>query len=286
MANQNQVQTQNQHQKTGVSAEQFLTGIQGMLTKELQKNMAALPENFNKQRFTLNCVAMMKDSINSWKGVDPNSIVTTLAKGAYLGLDFFNGECYAIPYSGQVQFQTDYKGEIKLAKKYSKNPIKDIYAKNVRQGDIFEEEIKDGVQTVNFKPVPFSNEPVIGTFAVVMFKDGSMIYDTMSVEEIEKVRDSFSKAKNSPAWTKTPGEMYKKTVLRRICKLIDLDFDNAQQDAAFQEGGDFDKEKASGKETVIEAEAVNVFDVQETEVPQEQPQQPQQEALAMDLEEV
>ena len=32
--------------------------------------------------------------------------------------------------------------------------------------------------------------------------------------------------------------MYKKTVLRRLCKLIDLDFDNIEQAKAYEDGGD------------------------------------------------
>ena len=78
-----------------------------------------------------------------------------LCKAAYLGLDYFNGECYAIPYGGELSFQTDYKGEIKMCKRFSRNPIKDIYAKVVREGDFFLEEV-DGVCTnVRFKPLPF-----------------------------------------------------------------------------------------------------------------------------------
>ena len=223
-----------------VTTKEYLANIQKGIDAELTENMKALPEGFNRQRFTLNCIAILKDNLKDWNNIEPVSIITTFAKGAYLGLDFFNGECYAIPYGGVANFQTDYKGEIKLCKKYSKNPIKDIYAKNVRNGDFFEEKIEDGRQTVTFKPVPFSNEPIIGSFAVVLFKDGSMMYDTMTVAEIESIKKAFSKAQNSKAWKDTPGEMYKKTVLRRICKLIDLDFDNSQQQQAFQDGGDFD----------------------------------------------
>ena len=226
-----------------VTTKEYLATIQKGIDSELTENMKALPEGFNRQRFTLNCIAILKDNLKDWNNIEPVSIITTFAKGAYLGLDFFNGECYAIPYGGVANFQTDYKGEIKLCKKYSKNPIKDIYAKNVRKGDFFEEKIEDGRQTVIFKPVPFSDEPIIGSFAVVLFKDGSMIYDTMTVAEIESIRRAFSKAQNSKAWKDTPGEMYKKTVLRRICKLIDLNFDNSEQQQAFQDGGDFDRKR-------------------------------------------
>lgn len=236
-----------------ITTKEYLANIQKGIDAELKANIKAVPEGFHKERFALNCVAVLKEKLKDWNNIDTGSIVAAFAKGAYLGLDFFNGECYAIPYGGSVQFQTDYKGEIKLCKKYSKNPIKDIYAKNVRNGDLFEERIEDGKQTITFKPVPFSNEPIIGTFAVVLFKDGTMIYDTMSVEEIEEVRNAFSKAKNSKAWEKTPGEMYKKTVLRRLCKLIDLDFDVKQQQA-FNDGGDFSfDDNAPSETTIIEA---------------------------------
>lgn len=239
-----------------VTVKQYLTTIQKGIENELAENMKALPDGFNKQRFILNCITVLKDNLKDFNNIDPTSIASTFAKGAYLGLDFFNGECYAIPYGGTVKFQTDYKGEIKLTKKYSKNPIKDIYAKNVKEGDFFEEIIENGRQSVNFRPTPFSDKPIIGTFAVVLFRDGSMMYDTMTVAEMENTRKVFSKAQNSKAWKETPGEMYKKTVLRRLCKLIDLDFDNAEQQRAFQEGSDFDPKK----EIVVNAEVVEAKD--------------------------
>lgn len=227
-----------------ITEKQWLANIQAGLVKELAKHEKALPPGFNRDRFTLNCITVITDMLKDngkkkqLQNIDPVSIPICLAKGAYLGLDFFNGECYAIPYDGQMQFQTDYKGEIKLCKRWSKNPIKDIYAKVVREGDFFLEEVDSGEQKVQFRPEPFSNKPMIGAFAIVVFKDGSMMYDTMSTEDIENIRNIYSKAKNSPAWKNSPGEMYKKTVIRRLCKLIDLDFDNKEQQKAYIDGGD------------------------------------------------
>lgn len=80
---------------------------------------------------------------------------------------------------------------------------------------------------------------------------------------------------NGPSWTKSPGEMYKKTILRRLCKLIELDFDNIEQKRAFDDGGDaiFEneseveetKEKSvfednNGEEDAIEDAKFNVID--------------------------
>lgn len=246
-------------EKTKMTLTQYVSEMSASLSEVLVQNAEALPKDFNKQRFVLNCMAVIKDDPKKWQDIKKESIVGAFSKGAYLGLDFFNGECYCIPYGDTANFQTDYKGEVKLCKKYSKNPIKDIYAKNVREGDFFEEKIEDGQQTITFKPMPFSNNPIIGSFAVVLFQDGSMMYETMSKEEIESVKTNYSKVQNSKAWAKSPGEMYKKTVLRRLCKLIDLNFDNANQDVAFIEGGDFDKAKANEPVKADEPEVVATF---------------------------
>lgn len=240
-----------------MTVEQWYGTIKTGLTKKLTENKEALPAGFNQQRFILNCITVIQDMMKDNKKkeqlekINPETIPVCLAKAAYLGLDFFNGECYAIPYGGNLTFQTDYKGEIKLCKRYSKNKIKDIFAKVVRQGDFFMEEVDGGEQNVQYRPKPFSNEQMIGAFAIVVFEDGSMMYDTMSSEDIENVRNTYSKMKDSQAWKSSTGEMYKKTVLRRLCKLIDLDFDNIEQQKAYEDGGDvvFNQQSLPGATT-------------------------------------
>jgi recombination protein RecT len=210
----------------------------------------ALPKDFNQTRFIQNCMTVLQDT----KGIEschPLSVARTLLKGAFLGLDFFQKECYAIPYGGVLQFQTDYKGETKMAKKYSIRPIKDIYAKVVREGDFFEEEIQAGQQVVNFKPETFSNKPIKGAFAVVLYKDGGMEYEAMTTEQIEAIRNNFSKMKNGLMWTKTPEEAYKKTVLRRLTKKIEKDFSSQEQAVAYAESSDMEfKDKPAEKHEV------------------------------------
>lgn len=271
-----------------VTMKEWLDGIQTGLLAQLAENQKALPAGFNKDRFVLNCITLIRDMLrdnkkkNQLQQVDPASIPICLAKGAFLGLDFFNGECYAIPYAGEMNFQTDYKGEIKLCKRFSKNEIKDIFAKVVREGDFYEEEVDGSTQKVVYRPKPFSNAPMIGAFAIVSYKDGSMLYDSMGKDEIESVRENYSKAQNSEAWKKSPGEMYKKTVLRRLCKMIDLEFDSVEQIKAYQTGGDaeFNENAIAGSAQAAlpdNGEPTDVFEqVNEREkVPVEKPQDSQ-----------
>jgi len=224
-------------------AENQLATVDTKISDLIDQKIDACPKNFNKTRFHQNCLTVLKD-IDRTKlaKVTPESIALTMVKGAFLGLDFFNRECYAIPFGDQLQFLTDYKGDIKLCRQYSIKPIKNIYAKLVREGDAFDYKIEDGLPVINFSPIPLSDAPVIGAFAVVLFDDLTLDYVTMSKKEIEATRQNWSKCANSPAWLKAPGEMYKKTVLKRLTKMIELNFDNAEQAQAFQEGADLNRD--------------------------------------------
>lgn len=218
------------------------------LSQKLDSVHDALPKNFNKQRFVQNAMALIHDK-PELKNYNQNEIVMGLLKGAYLGLDFYSKECYLVPYGEQLNYQTDYRGAKKLAKKYSIRPIKDIYAKLVREGDEFEEVIINGEQGINFKPKPFNDGKIVGAFAVCLYQDGGMIYDAMSLADLENTRKS-SKASNSPAWKNFTGEMYKKTVLHRLCKHIELDFENPTQQTAFMAG----MEVETDLEKIVEAD--------------------------------
>lgn len=227
---------------------QALSVIYTSLDSALQRQVSALPDKFNKQRFLQNCMTVLQDGKTDFSKCEAGTVVRTLLKGAFLGLDFFNGECYAIPYGNQCNFQTDYKGEVKVCKRYSSNPIKDIYAKLVREGDVFEERIENGAQSINFNPKPFNDGAIIGAFAVCYYTDGSMLYDTMSLNEIENTRKTYSKIPNSKAWKDSFGEMAKKTVLRRLCKMIDLNFDTAEANQAYEDGSDTEVRSGAQKE--------------------------------------
>lgn len=256
MAGKNEVATQNE--RTAVAKQRTFDMA---LMEKLESVNDALPKDFNKQRFVQNALALIHDTPKLME-YKQSEIMTGLLKGAYLGLDFYSKECYLIPYGDQLNYQTDYRGAKKLAKKYSIRPIKDIYAKLVREGDEFEEVIVNGEQGINFKPKAFNDGKIIGAFAVCLYQDGGLIYDTMSLADLENTRKS-SKASNSPAWKNFTGEMYKKTVLHRLCKHIELDFENPTQQTAFMAG----MEVETDTEKIVESEiAENANSVEFTEI--------------------
>lgn len=203
-----------------------------VLTNELTTQMDALPRDFNITRFVHNSIALLNGNdvlIRFMKQYGTDQIKVGLMRGAYLGLDFMNNEAYLIPYGNTLNFMPSYRGMIKLCIKYSTRQINTIYAKIVREGDEFIEEIVNGQPSITFRPKPFSKGDMIGCFAVCLYKDGGMVYEVMSKDEVEQCKKS-AKSKNSPAWGFYT-EMAKKTVLRRLTKSIPLDMDDKLADA-------------------------------------------------------
>lgn len=246
------------------------------LKQDLEEHSLALPDGFNSERFVANAVALLNGNETLQKFVKDNpqtgltQVKAGMMRGAYLGLDFLNKEAYLVPYGTKLDYQTSYVGEIKLRKKYSVRPIRDIYADVVRKGDDFTYEVVDGMPTLNHKPLPFNDNPVIGAYAVCIFEDGGKLIDTMSLADLENTR-SASKAKNSPAWSKFTNEMYKKTVLRRLCKTIDIDLTTEQRTTLDEEMAlsddpierrNSDIESEANSTEFVDVDAVEVVDDQ------------------------
>lgn len=220
-----------------------------VLTEELNLPSVseALPPDFNKARFVQNCLSLAADS-NFQETVlskyPQSKVVPGLLKGAYLGLDFFNKECYLIPYGSDLQFMTDYKGMVKLVKKYSIKPVAEIYARIVREGDEFTEQIVENSQSVTFKPKPFNDGKIIGAFAVCQYTDGTAKVETMTLAQLDTAK-RMSKAQTGTAWKFFPDRMYLKIVIRRLCVGIPIEM-SAQQTAIYN------AEEEPQKVTIIE----------------------------------
>lgn len=226
------------------------------LGMKLDDAREALPANFNKARFIQNALSLMNGNeslANFARQYGTGQIIAGLMKGAFLNLDAMANDFYLIAFSGTLNFMKSYRGDQKLCEQYSERPVKSIYARVVRDGDLFEESIVNGEPTINFKAVPFNSNPIIGAFAVCLFKDGGMVYDVMNMQEIETTR-KHSKQARGTVWNDFYSEMCKKTVLHRLCKHITLNF-NADQRKAFDSDMEIETDPAELARTEIAEEA-------------------------------
>ena len=92
------------------------------LSESLNEVRGALPKELNTERFVQNAVALLNENTtlaDFAKQYGTGQIKQGLMKGAFLGLDALNSEFYLIPYKNVLSFMVDYRGNVKLAKKYS-----------------------------------------------------------------------------------------------------------------------------------------------------------------------
>ena len=124
-------------------------------------------------------------------------------------------EGYLIPYGQECQFQPDYKGLLKLARRSGAFQV--IEAVEVYEKDLFHV-FRDPEPRIRHEPsLDPDPGPMVRVYAYAVLQNGHMVFEHMSRADIEKVRQA-SKAPNSPAWKNWYGQMGCKAVLKRLLK--------------------------------------------------------------------
>ncbi|MFC6197859.1 recombinase RecT [Ponticaulis profundi] len=101
--------------------------------------------------------------------------------------------------------------------------VASISAHVVHKNDSFTYVLGDE-ERIEHSPALMNRGEMIAAYAIIRTKDGGIYRDIMGADEIAKVR-SISKAKNGPWNGPFVGEMWKKTVLRRLAKRAPLSTD-------------------------------------------------------------
>ena len=155
----------------------------------------------------------------------PSSLLGCILQAAQLDLSLLptNGEAWMVPFNNkktgrlESQFIVGYRGYIKRI--YKVPNVAKVDAALVYENDIFEYEIG---ATGHFRHVPkvFGDRgKIIGGYSFVVFDNGQMVVNTMSIEKLEKIR-SISKAKGAGPWLDWTSEMLLKSTFTGLNKKI------------------------------------------------------------------
>ena len=156
------------------------------------------------------------------------SIFFATIQAAELGLEFGPlGHAYLVPFrnntNGKMEaiFIPGYKGLIELARRSDR--VSTIEAHLVRERDHFT--IRYGLTPeLAHEPCVDGRDPgnIVCAYSIVQMRDGTKQFDHMTLADLEAVRGK-SKAQNGP-WSDEQArpEMYKKTMLKRQCKVLPM----------------------------------------------------------------
>lgn len=161
----------------------------------------------------------------------PLSIVGAVIEASQLGLslDPSLGQAYLVPFKNnknggrrEAMMMPGYRGMVHLAR--NTGIVKSVSAEVVRKDEVFQVEyglIRQLRHVPNFELKDREKEASwIGAYAVAIYADGSEPDFIYLTREKVMAAKSRSKAAESGPWVTDPEEMWKKTAIRRLAKLL------------------------------------------------------------------
>jgi recombination protein RecT len=158
--------------------------------------------------------------------------MSAIVQCSQLGLEpgGVTGEAYLVPYwngkkgFSEVQLIPGYRGLMKLARQ--SGLVAKIESFTVHKNDpLFEVELGLEISLRHRPLIPGDRGEMVAAYAVATLKDGERIFDVMSADEINRIKEmSLSKmsekARDYAPWNKFYEEMARKTVVRRLWKYL------------------------------------------------------------------
>lgn len=183
---------------------------------DLQPQMArALPRHMTADRMArLALTTVRRDKSGKLARCSPESFAGALLTAAQLGLEVGNGECYLVPYAGEVTLIVGYQGYAKL---FWQSPLaRHLDAQAVHQADEFEYEYGLNPRLLHRPAMVADRGPVIAFYAVAALSTGGSAFVVLSPHQVSALRDTTKKpdVRDPMMW------MERKTALRQLFKLL------------------------------------------------------------------
>jgi len=199
----------------------------------------AIPRHLTPERLIRTVVAAVLQNEKLLECTQP-SLLTAVMGCAQLGLapEPFLGQAYILPFKNKNTGHTEatlipgYRGYISLARRSGE--LQSVSSQVVYSNDHFK--LMYGTDE-KLEHVPASGDrgEAIGSYVVFHYKDGGYSFDYMTKQDIEEVRQKFSRQPEGRAWKESWEEMAKKTVIRRHVKIAPLSVEDIPRAAAMED---------------------------------------------------
>jgi recombination protein RecT len=155
---------------------------------------------------------------------NPQSVRDAVTNIASIGISLnpAKKQAYLVPRDNKICLDLSYMGLIELA--VASGSIHWAKAELVREQDHFKLNGFDRPPAHQYAPFAKDRGDVIGVYVVVKTSTGDYLTDTMTIDEVNDIRNRTSawkawieKQRKNP-WVTDPGEMAKKTVIKRAYK--------------------------------------------------------------------
>ena len=215
-----------------------------LLTKTKEQFAMALPKFLSSERFMRAAITEIRKNPKLLK-CSPLSVIGSMMTVAQLGLELGPlGQAYLIPYNDECQLQVGYKGLIALALR--SDQVESISAHVVYENETFE--VRLGTEQ-SIKHIPLlegERGKLKAVYAVSKLKGGSVQFEVMTKEDVEKVK---RKSKSEKIWSEWESEMWRKSAVKRLAKYLPLATDIGYAIGVDNEFGD-QKNRETDKDAI------------------------------------
>ena len=152
---------------------------------------------------------------------NPQSVIDAVTYIAAIGISLnpAKKQAYLVPRNNKICLDISYIGLLDLA--VASGSILFGQSELVRELDQFALNGIDKPPTHSYNPFATDRGDIIGAYVVVKMHTGDFLTTTMTIGECNDIRDrseAWKRGKSGP-WKTDPGEMIKKTVIKRASKL-------------------------------------------------------------------
>lgn len=207
----------------------------------IERKELALPSNVSEDAFRNAAIIAVQDN-PTILSCDQSSVFKSIRTLAAAGLVPDGREAALVPFytkeGKKCQAMPMVFGLIKMVRRSGE--VSDIRAHIVYQNEVDQERFEYVVgdsERLRHEPILFGDKgPAVAAYAIANLKDGGIVREFMDLDQIEKVRRASSAQKvygekgSKPTTSATPigiwadwwDEMVKKSVIRRLCKRLDM----------------------------------------------------------------
>lgn len=217
-----------EEQAPNLPAERAQHPIIAAIDQRMPEIAEILPDGMKPERFRKVVVQAMLRNRDLWD-CTPISLITAITEAAEVGIEPTGvlGKGWLIPYKGEAKFIPGWRGFVDLLWRADRILLSvDL----VRIGDEFSyrrgtDKYLHHVPDLSDPEREASDDNVTFAYVMAQFPDGREDFEVMSRVALDRIKDAAlakAKDKSKAIWTLHPGEMMKKTPIRRMAKRLPL----------------------------------------------------------------
>ena len=229
--------------------------IKGTLTAMAPQFKAALPPHINVEKF----IRVAQTAILTNPAIaklDKNSLYKSCIEAAQDGLLPDGKESAIVPFGNNATYMPMIAGVLKKVR--NSGEISTINAQAVHEHDEFDYYIDGEGEHLTHRPeFKGARGPEILTYAIAKLKDGSVYVEIITVEQMNEIK-KCSRGNGGP-WKTFPGEMKRKSAIRRLAKRLPTSTDlekTLERDNQFY---DFEKKTVHVKNQIDDTPEQNLM---------------------------